>query len=46
MIELEVVPCLLCGSAEFTAHGRLRDLALGVPGDIPTITVPTRANPS
>ncbi len=33
MIELEVVPCPLCGSAEFTAGGRLRDLALGVPGE-------------
>ena len=32
-IALETVACPLCGARAFTPHGRLRDIALGVPGE-------------
>ncbi len=32
-VALEVTPCPLCGATAFTTRGRVRDLALGIPGE-------------
>ena len=32
-IALETIHCPLCGARAFTPRGRLRDIALGVPGE-------------
>lgn len=34
-VELEAVPCPLCGASEVVTLGWLRDVALGVPGEFP-----------